>query len=207
MTKFKMFFNFDKEEKWIGKMAEQGYQLKSTSFGYNFYSSQPENAVFKIDYRTFKSDRDFLEYCTLFEDSGWQHIAGTKQSGSQYFKKIRPDGNEDIFSDSFSRAGRYKRLSNMWLSLSVVWLPFIVVMFTSGSMKINGFLNPKALYLTPGLWEMSGFNFWRHFLFETPFALLRGYSLFLCIAVVFLYVFFAIKSWLLYRKTLKQRNL
>lgn len=207
MTKLKMFFNFDKEEKWFSKMAEQGYQLKSIAFGYNFYSAKPENAIFKIDYRTFKNNQGFLDYCTLFEDCGWQHIVGTKQSGSQYFKKISVDGDEDIFSDSFSRAGRYKRLSDMWLSLSVVWLPFLVIMLTSDWLKMDGFLNPKALYLTPGLWEMSDLNFWRHFLFETPFALLRGYSIFLWIAVVLLYAFFAIKSWSLYRKTLNQNNL
>ena len=194
MTKFKLFFNFDKEEKWLMRMAEQGYQLKSTAFGYNFYYAQPENAIFKIDYRTFKSNQDFLDYCALFEDSGWKHIAGTKQSGTQYFKKLHKDGDEDIFSDSFSRAGRYKRLSNMWLSLSVVWLPLLVIMLTSDWLNMDGFLNPKTLYLTPGLWEMNGLQFWRHFLFETPFALLRGYSVFLWIAVVLLYMFFAIKS-------------
>lgn len=204
MNKFKFFADFDKEEKWLGKMAEQGYQLKSVSFCYNFHSTQPERSIFKIDYRTFKNDQDFLDYCTLFEDSGWQHIAGTKQSGSQYFKKTSSEGDEDIFSDLFSRAGRYKRLSDMWLSLSIAWLPFLVIMLTSDWLKIDGFLNPKTLYFTPGLWEMEGFNFWRHFLFETPFALLRGFSVFFWIAIVLLYAYFVIKSWRLYRKTLNE---
>jgi len=207
MHKFRIFFNFDKEEKWLTKMAEQGYQLKSIAFGYNFYSVQPENAILKIDYRTFKNNQDFLDYCSLFEDSGWRHIAGTKQSGSQYFKKLSVDSDEDIFSDSISRAGRYKRFSGMWLSLSIVWLPFLVIMLTSDWLKIDGFLNTKALYFTPGLWEMSGFDFWRHFLFETPFALIRGYSIFLWISVVLLYLFSAIKSWSLYRKTITQNDL
>jgi hypothetical protein len=108
--------------------------------------------------------------------------------------------------DSFSRAGRYKRLTDMWLLLSVVWLPYFVSMLTSDWLNMDGFLNPKDLYFTHGLWEMSGFNFGRHFLFETPFALLRGYTAFLWIPVVFFYVFFSIKSWLLYRKTLNQNN-
>lgn len=204
MKKFKFFSNYDKEEKWLSKMAKQGYQLKSVSFGYSFYPAPPEQVVIRIDYRTFKNNQDFLNYCTLFEDSGWQHIAGSKQSGSQYFKKINSVGDNDIFSDSFSRAGRYKRLSNMWLSFSVVWLPFLVVMFTSDWLKADGFLNPKELYLTPGLWEMSGFNFWRHFLFETPFALLRGFSVFFWFIIVLFYLFYAIKSWCLYKKTLNR---
>lgn len=77
MIKFKVFFDFDKEEKWLRNMAEQGFQLENISFGYSFYSAQPENTIFKIDYRTFKTGQDFLDYCTLFEDSGWQHIAVT----------------------------------------------------------------------------------------------------------------------------------
>jgi len=204
MTKFKFFADFDKEEKWLGKMAEQGYQLKRVFLCYKFNSTQPERAIFKIDYRTFKNDQDFLDYCTLFEDSGWQHIAGTKQSGSQYFKKTGPEGDADIFSDLSSRAGRYKRLSYMWLSLSTAWLPLLIIMLTSDWIRIGGFLNPKTLYYTPGLWEMEGLNFWRHFLFETPFALFRGFLVFFWIAIVLLYAFSAIKSWWLYRKTLNE---
>lgn len=32
---------------------------------------------------------------------------------------------------------------------------------------------PGMIFLTPGLWEMQGMEFWRAFLFELPFALMR----------------------------------
>ena len=110
MKKFKPFLNYEKEERWLADMASQGYHLKEVGFGYSFESAPPEQVVIKIDYRRFKKEQDFLDYLALFEDSGWQHISGTKNIGFQYFKKTNSDSTEDIFSDTTSRAGRYKRL-------------------------------------------------------------------------------------------------
>jgi len=204
MYKLRCFTDYDSEEKWLSRMAEQGYQLKSTAFGYTFSPAPPEKSVIRIDYRTFATHKDFIDYCALFEDSGWRHIAGTRHSGAQYFKKIGPDGSDDIFSDSLSRAGRYKRLSNMWLSVGVVWIPFLPIALNSDWMTLEGFYHPKALYLTPGLWEMDGFAFWSHFLFETPFALFRGFSVFFWMAIIGLYLFYAFRSWRLYKQTLRE---
>jgi len=62
-----------------------GYQLERKGFGYKFRETEPEETMIKIDYRLFKKKEDFIDYLTLFEDSGWQHIAGRKSSGTQYF--------------------------------------------------------------------------------------------------------------------------
>ena len=206
MTKFKIFLNYSKEEKWLEHMSAQGYQLKKVSLVYTFDIAPPELVNIRIDYRQFKNSRDFLDYCSLFEDSGWRHIAGTKDSGAQYFKKAWDTKADDIFSDAASRAGRYKRLADMMMSISIAFIVILFPMFLTGSFQWQNFLNPKALYLTPGLWEMSGQTFWRHFWFETPFALMRGFGWLFWLLFIFSYVFFTIKSWTLYKKTLKQSN-
>ena len=54
---------------------------RKTMFGYEFEPTKPDHAKIKVDYRTFKKQEDFEDYCALFEDSGWEHIAGTKSSG------------------------------------------------------------------------------------------------------------------------------
>jgi hypothetical protein len=54
----------------------------------------------------------------LFKDSGWEHICGNRSCGAQYFKRIDESSDSDIFSDLSSKAGRYKRLSNVWMSLA-----------------------------------------------------------------------------------------
>jgi len=203
MKKLKLFLNFQKEEKWLEYMAAQGWQMKKQGPIYAFDIATPEQANIKIDYRHFKNQSDFMEYHSLFEDSGWQHISGTKNSGNQYFKQVGVYNGDDIFSDDISRAGRYKRLSNMMLTMFVVLFPLVIISFTQGILGIGAFTNPRELYLTPGLWELSGIEFWQAFLFETPFALMRGFSISIGLLIFLAYVFLMIKSWVLYKKATK----
>jgi len=202
MRKIKFFYCFEKEENWLERMAARGWRLKKRGFVYTFEFVPPEKANIKMDFRIFKRQEDFIEYITLMEDSGWQHLAGTKGSGNQYFMQIADNGDEDIFSDNTSRAGRYKRLSEMMLLCFVICLPFAFTSFITESIKLEAFINPKLLYYTPGLWETSGFEFWRKFLFETPFALMRGFSWCVTLLLFFSLIFFAIKSWLIYKKAI-----
>jgi hypothetical protein len=203
MKKFKFFIDFDKEEKWLEEMAQQGYQLESHSIGYKFRQAQPEDAVIRIDYRKFKKQEDFIDYCTLFEDSGWKHIAGTKNSGTQYFKKLDKDSEEDIFSDKQSKAAKFKRLSEMFVQIAICYLPLFVALISTDVINSAAFFNPKLLYLTQGLWEMSGGDFWKAFIFETPFALFR-LVLWLFIPIMMaLYLIFASKAQRLFEKNSK----
>lgn len=206
--KHKYFFDFAKEELWLAKMSENGYALCSVNcFGkYTFLNAEPEKRDYRIDYRVFNHLNDFQEYCTLFEDSGWKHVWGTKNSGSQYFLKIREDASNDIFSDAASKAGRYKRFCSMWLSLFLTFFSLFVAQFITNHYNATAFTNPKALYLTPGLWSMRGFRFWRAFLFETPFAIGRGFLwvLFLVLLVVCAISF--LKAFLLYRRFIKENR-
>jgi len=204
MKKFKFFLDFGKEEQWLNKMGSKGYRFQAKhSFGiYSFCTVGPKDTTIRIDYRTFKNQADFLDYQSLFEDSGWKHIAGSKTSGSQYFTKLCSGADEDIFSDKVSRAGRYKRLSNMWISLFSTFLPFMIVLIYTDSINIKAFLNPKLLYYTPGLWEKTASDFWFSFLFETPFAFMRWVSWLVIPVTITLYLYFAIKSFIYYKQTL-----
>ncbi|WP_026700784.1 DUF2812 domain-containing protein [Salibacterium aidingense] len=202
MRKFKCFIDYDKEEKWLREMANKGWQLENTSFGYKFRETTPEDTVIKIDYRTFKKQDDFMEYRTLFEDSGWEHMLGTKHSGTQYFKKKDNNSDNDIFSDQKSKAGKYKRLSNMFMEVAICYLPIFVAIQTTGVMDIEAFVDPKSLYYTEGLWDMHGVSFWKAFLFETPFALFRGFMWLFIPVALFLFLFFSYRANKLYEKNL-----
>ena len=197
MKKFRFFARFEKEEKWLEHMAEQGWMLSKKSLFYTFKRSVPKSQTIRMDYREMKSAKDFSDYCTLFEDSGWKHIAGTKYFGTQYFLKIKDTGTEDIFSDTLSRAGRYKRLSCAWLSSAIAFMPLLVVY--GSETNLYTLSAPKEWYFTPGLWQLEGIRFWWAFLFETPFALLRGIGCLIPAASILICIGFAIKSHLLYR--------
>ncbi|MCR2804075.1 DUF2812 domain-containing protein [Paenibacillus soyae] len=200
MRKYKFFVDLEKEERWLNEMARNGYVLERKSgMGYRFENSPAERAVIRIDYRMFRNGADFEDYRALFEDSGWTHIAGTRRSGAQYFKKSQAQEDEDIFSDVDSKAARYKRLSEMWGSLAASFIPLCAVLIMLGNIDPLALLTPADLYYTPELWEKSGAAFWRAFLFETPFALFRG-AVFLALPLmVILSAFFSARAKRQYR--------
>jgi len=198
MRKIKFFIDFDKEEKWLNKMAKAGYQLESKGFGYKFQQAKPEDTTIKIDYRQFKKKEDFIDYLTLFEDSGWKHIAGTKGSGTQYFIKAEGNSDEDIFSDKHSKAAKYKRLSEMYIQLTICFIPVFAVLVSTDLIDINALYNPKLLYLTEGLWDRSGTDFWKAFLFETPFVIFRTIVWLFIPASILIYLYCSYKANKLY---------
>ncbi len=199
MRKLKCFMDYDKEEKWLNDMAKKGYKLEDVGFGYKFTFAKVENNTIRIDNRVFKNKGDFIDYCTLFEDSGWKHIVGSRSSGAQYFEKVDENSEDDIFSDSISKAGKYKRVANRWIALAVCYLMLTLSFISNGQINVKSILNPKLLYYTPGLWERTGVPFWRGFLFETPFAILRAFIWLIPIMMV-IYVWVVIKSTILYYK-------
>lgn len=173
MRKFKTFVDMDKEEEYLNEMAKRGFVLKKySSLGvYTFVKGASIDLHYRVDYRVFKNKRDFQEYKILFEDAGWEHVSGTKFSGGQFFiPKIPNIGLQDIFSDTESKLARYKRFINQCIYSC---MGMVVYMFILLSQYGFNFSNLNWIYLTPGLWEKNGGDFWRSFIFETPFVVLR----------------------------------
>ncbi|MBD7936439.1 MULTISPECIES: DUF2812 domain-containing protein [Cytobacillus] len=194
MRKFKLFIDFDKEEQWLEEMASKGYQLDSTNFGYKFRLAEPKAKKIKIDFRKFRHSTDFWDYITLFEDSGWRHLAGSKYSGIQYFEKVDDRAIDDIFSDNDSKAKRYKRYAHSSLILAISNFPLLICLYFTGIIDPVYLIRPRELYLTPGLWDKSGTSFWFSFIFETPFALFRGAAWTFIPLSILSYLFFSYKA-------------
>lgn len=218
MTKGKWFLiNIEKEEKWINQWIHRGYRLKNVRTGIRQYvfeealqdEKEGEHSLYevKMDFRTFEKEADFQDYLALFEDSGWRHVAGTKSGGVQYFERMNDSATEDIFSDTCSKAERYKRMANMWLSLAVLFLPALIVFWQKGLLDIGRLFHMKELYYTPGLWEMTGRQFLMAFLFETPFALGRCMTGLPFLILLIGYAFCGCKALYWSRKEKKRTNL
>ena len=205
MRKIKMFVDMDKEEEYLNEMAKNGLLLeKYSSFGvYTFIKGDSIDLHYRVDYRGFKSKKEFEQYKILFEDAGWEHVSGTAHSGSEYFiPKLTNVGLSDIFSDTESKAARYKRfLQPCMLGIACALMYLVVVLSTSGFQLSN------LGYLTPGLWEKTGADFWKAFLFETPFAVLRFLPLIIFTVLTILYGYWALKAYKLYKKHLKDNML
>ncbi|KYG31765.1 DUF2812 domain-containing protein [Alkalihalobacillus trypoxylicola] len=201
MKKFKHFYDFNSEEKWLNDMAKQGFQLiKSTSWSYKFTPSKPENTKIKLDYRVFKKHEDYEDYLALFEDSGWKHISGTYRSGHQYFKQIKDHASDDIFSDGESRAARYKRLSDKLTTIAYCLLPIWAVIVT---LEMNNWNDGTPLFASE-LWGKNWTEFWRTFFPETFFSTIRLFLLLVFPFTILVNFSFAFKANKLFKQQLEK---
>lgn len=194
---YKWFFSFEKEEHWLEQMSAQGWHFTKVSsfYGYTFVKGAPEKRIYKIDFRKLDPGKDRDDYIALFADAGWQCIEPARYNYSFYFYTTQDGAARDIFSDNASRANRYLRYAQISLmSLLPAFIPFLALYM------INAMQPQKILYLTPGLWEMKGWEFIKHFLFETPFVLMRAGAYLLPALVLLFALFFLLRYVRLYRK-------
>ncbi|CCO09627.2 DUF2812 domain-containing protein [Carnobacterium maltaromaticum] len=169
MKKFKLFIDMKKEEQYLKEMAEKGWGLvKYSAYNrYTFEKIHPESLSYRIDYQMFKKKGDYIDYLTLFEDSGWKHISGSQSSGFHFFLPENDNNQDlDIFSDSQSSRARYKRLYNqatLWVALMIVY--FILLQ--------PSFENISSWYLAPTIWEYSGLQLVGMIVMQTFFVLIQ----------------------------------
>jgi len=169
MKKLKVFWNFDKEERWLNEMAAQGQLISRAGLRYAFTPFSPSAGVVRVDYRPSMSEEDFADYVRLFHDAGWEHRAGTRRGGGQYFVSFSEEADADIFSDAESKAQRYRRSIAAHTALLIPLLVVVVLLWSNGSLLAA----PQEWYVTPGLWDKQGAEFVGSFAFESLFVLFR----------------------------------
>jgi len=203
MKAYKVFINNLKEEAWIKDMASNGWLIDKIGIAYTFKKVEKKQYNVKMDYRLFKKQEDFEAYITMYEDFGWKHIAGGKSSGSQYFIHEKLGEQMELFSDEESQKARIMRMRKMLRQSLAVTLVFFIVLLSQKYITISTLLNPKELYLTPDLWNMTGSEFWSAFWFETPFVLFRGSLMYALPIMIIIYIVFSYKVQYDYNQSLK----
>lgn len=180
MKKFKIFLSLKKEEEWINSIQEEGYKLVSVSSVMPMYTFEKlaNKEMFipyvRLDFREKSMKKiDYDDYVTLFSDSGWKLIKGSRFGGAQYFQQTSPDVTRGIFSDKDSQESMKKRYVKFGYSYGFLFLSYSYIFYGGQSGNMSNLLNFKSWYLTPNLWSLNGYKFWFAFLFETPFALFR----------------------------------
>lgn len=171
MKKRKWFVNLPKEEKWLNDRLAEGYASRRIgSFGGYDFEPSGRRMVIRLDYQDHMSTNKYEEYKAIYADFGWTHLKGNRWGSVQYWQKPA-DGRDEIFSDAGSQVAFYKRLTHYSLTTACLFFVYTFAVFNGNI--FNALFNVKASYLTAGLWEKEGTAFWRAFLFETPFAMLR----------------------------------
>jgi hypothetical protein len=200
MKKFRMFLSVKAEEDWINSIQEDGHDLVSINSVIPLYTfekvANKDSFVpyVRLDFREKSMKKsDYEEYITLFQDSGWKLIKGNRFGGNQYFQQKHTDATREIYSDKDSQESMKKRYVKYGYSYGFLFLLYFYIFSTTQSNNLSNILNFKSWYLTPGLWEMEGSWFWKAFIFETPFALLRVVPLFL---FLFLGIYYILRSFI-----------
>lgn len=196
MKKFRIFLSLKKEEEWINSIQEEGYKLVSVNSVVPMYTFEKLSTkemfipYVRLDFREKSMKKtNYEDYVTLFSDSGWKLIKGSRSGGAQYFQQKRPDVSRGIFSDKDSQESAKRRYVKYGYSCGFLFL--LCSYSFSRNTSWTQIINFKSWYLTPNIWNLKGGSFWYAFLFETPFALLRVLPLFF---FLFLGIYYLIRS-------------
>ncbi len=182
----KWFLDPMKQEEWLNHILSQGYFLtKKSAFDKYTFAKTKEDYVIRLDYQDHLSVKDYKEYLIIHEDMGWVLVSGSRLTGIHIWQRLR-SGNDVLNSDSFSKVQYCKRMMNYTGMMAILFLFYYYLC----APDFNG------LFLTPGLWEMPADMFWKAFLFELPFALLR---ISFPILLVFFFLFFSNSYYKFYK--------
>lgn len=155
MHKFRLFIDLDKEEAWLREMSAQGWLFRRKSIsGYWFTQENYGEQIYRIDYRKFKTLSDYNDYLSLFEDSGWIKVEGSKGSGYQYFAAQTNNAKTDIFSSDAERASRYRKIAQYWIVFLVFYVAVFAGQLVSGTYPFELWTNPMSPYIDAGILDM-----------------------------------------------------
>lgn len=132
MNVFKLYFDKDKETKWLNDMADQGWAMNGFFAGfYRFepcekgkYSYQIDfgNEFFSVsdDYREFMSDSDI----EIIQSWGFW----------VFLRKLSSEGEFQLYTDVDSQIEHYKKIRNMFKAVTVIELICLFIELFSASM-------------------------------------------------------------------------
>lgn len=113
-TCYRLFTNYEQEEKWLNEMGDQGWQLKRFDFyRYTFVQGEPGEYTYrmelfneKVNHPKSQAYLDFMkEMGVEFVDKNWQWI---------YLRRRKEEGPFTIYSDFDSKIHYERRILNLY---------------------------------------------------------------------------------------------
>lgn len=120
MTKFRLYFDKDKETTWINEMAAQGYALTGFCAGfYKFEECEPGKYIYQIDFgdKMFAVDESYREFMTENNVEivclwGYWII----------LRKLTADGEFELYTDVDSSIEHYTKILKMFKFVTILEL-------------------------------------------------------------------------------------
>ena len=120
MTKFRLYWDKDKETTWINEMAAQGYALTGYCLGfYKFEECEPGKYTYQIDFgdKMFSVDenyREFMDENNIEIVSIWGYWI--------FLRKLAKDGEFELYTDVDSSIEHYTKILKMFKVVTIVEL-------------------------------------------------------------------------------------
>ncbi|MFE8698535.1 DUF2812 domain-containing protein [Cytobacillus sp. FJAT-53684] len=139
---YRLFGDFEKEEKWINEMGAQGWHLQKFSFGrFTFTMGEPGAFIYRNEFISGMSSKEKKDYFEFLKDSGILII--NELGGWVYMKKAASDGPFELYTDAKSKIAYYKRMLNIFALLFFInaWMGIANISIFWDKAKY-GFINP-----------------------------------------------------------------
>lgn len=116
-TIFKLFYiwNFDKEEIWLNKMANQGWVLDSVGlYTYKFIQCDSEEYTVRLEMHSYDDN-----YIDFMRETGAEYV-GQRMMKWIYFRKKVSNGEFYIFSDLDSKINHLNRIGKILFIVGIL---------------------------------------------------------------------------------------
>uniref|UniRef100_UPI0040568C0D DUF2812 domain-containing protein n=1 Tax=Acetatifactor sp. TaxID=1872090 RepID=UPI0040568C0D len=113
MIKFRLYYDKDKETKWLNEMAKQGYAMTKYFAGfYTFEECTPGEYIYQVDFSDnfFNVSKDYFEF---MEETGVE-IVQTWGVGWIFLRKKAADGDFVLYTDVDSAIEHYTKIRTMF---------------------------------------------------------------------------------------------
>ena len=110
----KLFWNYEKEEKWLNEMSAKGIALTGYSWcRYVFMETSNNEYTYRLELlEKMPNHVESIAYIKFLEENGIEYVASYMRW--VYFRRKSSEGAFDIYSDKDSRINHYKRINYIW---------------------------------------------------------------------------------------------
>lgn len=125
MTKFRLYFDKDKETVWLNELAAKGYALTSFFAGfYTFEKTEPGEYIYQIDlgeklFAVTDDYRSFMEETGVEIVDNWGYWV--------FLRKKAAEGEFELYTDVDSQIEHYTKIRNMFKVVSIIELICFIV--------------------------------------------------------------------------------
>lgn len=154
IVRYKIYFNYENEERWINEMSREGLDLVDYAVGkYTFERGTPGEYIYRYQYLSTETPEEVQEYISFLEEGGIEVIGS--YFGWLIMRKKTSEGSFEVFTDDESKIHHYQSIIRVVNIVAIVNLVLGIVNVTSPflfnrSISILSFSTAAILFIVIG---------------------------------------------------------